>query len=110
MQNRDEIQFKLLQLLKDEPQLTQRELSKRIGISLGMANYCLNALIDKGWIKARNFLESGRKDRYLYQLTPAGIASKARLTREFLALKRSEYRLIQAEIEQLEAALEREAK
>jgi len=102
---RDEIQFKLLQILQDEPQLNQRALAKRMGVSLGMTNYCLNALIDKGLIKARNFLESGQKKRYLYQVTPQGIANKAQITRDFLARKRAEYLAIQAEIHALEASL-----
>ena len=96
-------------MLKEEPHLSQRELSDRMGISIGMTNYCVRALIDKGWVKAKNFLESGRKDRYLYQLTPAGITSKAQLTRHFLARKRQEYKAIQQEIAALEAALEKDS-
>lgn len=106
MTQREEIQFRLLQVLKDEPQISQRELALRMGISLGLTNYCLKALITKGWVKTRNFFESGRKDRYLYQLTPQGIANKAQLTREFLARKRAEYQAIEAEIRDLEATLE----
>lgn len=106
MTQREEIQFRLLQVLKDEPQISQRELALRMGISLGLTNYCLKALIGKGWVKTKNFLESGRKDRYLYQLTPQGIANKAQLTREFLARKRAEYQAIEAEIRDLEATLE----
>lgn len=110
MSNREDIQFKLLQLLKDEPHLSQRELSQRMGVSVGLTNYCVKALIEKGWVKARNFMQSGRKDRYLYELTPTGINNKLRLTREFLARKRAEYQDIETEIKQLEAALENESK
>ena len=106
--DRDEIQLALMRLLRENPTLSQRELSEHMGVSIGLTNYCLRALVDKGWVKAQRFLESGRKDRYLYQLTPAGIASKMQLTRAFLERKRLEYKAIQNQIADLEKDLQQD--
>jgi len=103
--DREAVQLHLLNLLRDEPQLSQRELSMRMGVSVGLTNYCMRALIDKGWVQAHRFMESGRKSRYLYKLTPAGVGRKLLLTRQFLDRKREEYALIQQEIAALEAQL-----
>jgi len=72
-----------------------------MGMSLGKANYCLNALIDKGLIKVRNFRNSQNKLAYAYLLTPKGIAAKTRLTAGFLKRKIAEYEALRVEIEQL---------
>jgi EPS-associated MarR family transcriptional regulator len=74
-----------------------------LGISLGKVNYCVRALIEKGFVKAENYRKSERKLAYAYLLTPTGITAKADLTRQFLSLKVREYEALRAEIEQLKA-------
>ena len=83
---------------RDAPELSQREL----GISLGKINYCLNALIDKGLVKVRNFRNSSNKLAYAYLLTPRGIDSKATIAVQFLKRKVAEYEMLKLEIEQLQ--------
>lgn len=100
----ESLDFELLDLLQREPDLSQREIASRLGISVGRTNYCLKALREKGAVKLKNFRASGRKLGYVYVLTPAGIARRARLAGTFLALKRAEYDRLKAQI----AALERE--
>lgn len=99
----DAIRYRLLKLLDEQPHLTQRELAKAMGISLGKANFCLRALIDVGAVKANNFRSSANKSAYLYTLTPRGIEEKARVTRRFLLHKMAEYEAIRKEIEELRA-------
>lgn len=82
--------------------MTQRELARALGISLGGLNYCLQALLDKGWVKIHNFQSSKRKLAYAYLLTPAGIAEKAALTGRFLKRKMEEYEQLRAEIKSLQ--------
>jgi EPS-associated MarR family transcriptional regulator len=101
----EEAGFQILRLLNENPELSQRELSERVGISLGAVNYCVKALIERGLVKAGNFSASQNKLGYAYVLTPAGIAEKARLTGRFLARKRAEYEALRMEID----ALSREA-
>lgn len=91
-----------MRLLVARPQLSQREVASYLGVSLGKANYCLRALIAKGFVKAQNYRKSSNKLAYLYILTPAGFAEKANLTREFLAIKVKEYEALGLEIEGLE--------
>ncbi|ALO46424.1 MarR family EPS-associated transcriptional regulator [Pseudohongiella spirulinae] len=102
----DEARYKILRALQAQPDLSQRELADQLGISLGKVNYCLNALIQKGSIKAKNFSKSEHKKRYLYLLTPAGIESKARLTRRFLQYKMEEFEALKAEIEDIRRDLD----
>ena len=97
-----ETHLKVLRYIEANPEVTQRELALQLGISLGKANYCLKALIDKGLIKARNFRNSNHKRAYLYNLTPSGIDAKARISVAFLRRKMHEYELLRAEIEQLQ--------
>lgn len=97
----DEYRYKVLKLLDDNPQLTQRQLAKSLGISLGKVNYCLKALVDKGMIKASNFKNSQNKKAYAYFLTPKGIEDKTRVTAEFLRVKLAEHRQLQRQIEEL---------
>lgn len=99
----DAIRYRLLKLLDEQPHLTQRELAKAMGISLGKANYCLRALIKVGAVKANNFKNSADKSGYLYLLTPRGFEEKAKVTRRFLDRKLAEYETIQREIEELQA-------
>jgi EPS-associated MarR family transcriptional regulator len=94
-----DVHFRVLHLLEEEPNLTQRDLSEKLGISLGGVNYCLKALIDIGHIKAGNFKKNPDKSAYLYLLTPKGIAEKARLTTGFLKRKMAEYQALKKEIE-----------
>lgn len=97
----DEAHYKLLRLIESRPQLTQRQLAHELGMSLGKINYCVHALIDKGWIKARNFRNSSNKLAYAYLLTPRGIEQKAAVTVHFLRRKVSEYETLRKEIRAL---------
>jgi len=100
-----EIHLKLLRYLQENPQVSQRELAEYLGVSLGKANYCLKALIEKGLVKARNFKNSAHKRAYLYLLTPEGIEAKVRISMRFLQRKTEEYEALHAEIEQLRIEL-----
>ncbi len=97
----DATAYALIKQLEDDPSLTQRALSRTLGISLGKVNYCLKALAAKGWVKIRNFEKNPNKLGYAYLLTPAGLEAKARLTARFLRRKMEEYEKLQAEIEAL---------
>lgn len=96
-------QLALLRLLADTPEISQRELSRALGLSLGKTHYVLHALLDKGLVKARNFSRSGNKLAYAYLLTPAGLNEKLRLTREFLARKEAEFEQLRTTIAALRA-------
>ena len=96
-----ETRFRLLRALESNPEISQRALAEELGVSLGKTNYCLKALIEKGWVKAGNFGRSKHKHRYLYQLTPAGLAEKTRITSRFLKRKLAEHEALTREIEQL---------
>lgn len=106
----DSIRYRLLTLLQENPELSQRDLAARIGISLGKTNYCLKALIGQGLIKIDNFRNSSNKSAYLYKLTPAGINAKVRVTRRFLARKLTEHAELTAEIERLRLEVEAEGR
>src|SRR5699024_6792560 len=97
----DETRYRILRLLADNPGLSQRQLAKEFGISVVKVNYCLKAILDKGYIKATNFKNSRNKSAYLYQLTPTGITAKSRATKRFLTRKQGEYERLAVEIEQL---------
>jgi|ERR1035437_3198323 EPS-associated MarR family transcriptional regulator len=94
--------LKLLREIDADPQLTQRELSSRLGLSLGKINFLIKAMIEKGFIKADNFKNSKNKIAYFYLLTPMGIEEKAKITYRFLKRKIEEYEKLEAEIQQLE--------
>ena len=102
MVDREEIHFDLLRRLEQNPDCTQRELSSEMGISLGKVNYCLKKLIEKGWVKAKNFHNSNNKTAYAYLLTPKGIEEKGKLTIEFLQRKIEEYEMLKSKISQLQ--------
>ncbi len=102
----EEIHYRLLKLLEERPELTQRELAGELGVSLGKANYCLRSLIEKGWVKAENFRNSHNKLAYAYILTPSGIARKIDVTRRFLKRKQEEYERLRREIAALEAEVD----
>jgi EPS-associated MarR family transcriptional regulator len=97
----DEAHYKLLRLIEANPEISQRELARVCGVSLGKVNYCLNALIQKGWVKARNFRKSDNKLAYAYLLTPRGVQQKAAITRQFLHRKIGEYESLRKEIAEL---------
>ena len=89
-------------MLQDNPDMTQREIAKKLGISTSGLNYCLKALIDKGWVKVQNFSQSKNKFGYIYVLTPQGISEKIALTSRFLKRKMQEYGELKDEIEALQ--------
>jgi len=97
--------FRVLRLLEDKPDITQRDIADELGISLGRVNYCLRALADKGMIKIKNFHNSNNKTGYLYLLTPEGISEKMALTEAFLKRKMDEYEALRTEIESLNQEL-----
>ena len=90
-----------MRLLEANPDLTQRELAEHLGVSVGALNYCLKALMEKGWVKMQNFASSKNKFGYAYVLTPMGLAEKASLAGRFLKRKLDEYEALRAEIEAL---------
>ena len=98
--------YRLMRLLEADPRVSQRDIARQLGISLGKANYCLRALIEKGWIKASNFTNNQNKAAYMYLLTPRGLEEKAVLTMQFLQAKMREYETLRAEIKEIQ----REAK
>ncbi len=102
----DETHYKILNLLQENPRISQRDLARELGVSLGKANYCLRALIERGWVKARNFQKSDNKMAYAYLLTPKGIEEKARVTVRFLKYKISEYEILKREISIMQREVE----
>jgi EPS-associated MarR family transcriptional regulator len=97
----EDTHFRIMRILQENPDLTQRELAEKLGISVGGLNYCLNALIDKGLVKMQNFSKSKNKFKYVYLLTPMGIAEKVALTTRFLSRKLEEYEALELEIHSL---------
>ena len=102
-------QFKVMDLIHKQPDISQRELAKQAGISLGSMHYCLKALALKGWLKAGNFKNNPDKSVYLYLLTPEGIKQKSKLAGDFLKRKRQEYIQLKREIDNLSGELDDEA-
>jgi EPS-associated MarR family transcriptional regulator len=102
----EDTHYKVLKILEQNPQVSQRELASELGVSLGKANYCIRALVDKGLVKASNFKNSENKRAYFYVLTPRGIEAKAKISVRFLARKMAEYEALRLEIEELKAKLE----
>jgi EPS-associated MarR family transcriptional regulator len=103
-------QLDLMRLLSEQPAASQREISARLGLSLGKANYLVRALLEKGLVKVQNFQRSDNKMAYVYLLTPSGVSEKVRLTRAFLAHKRREFELLKSEIESLQNEVETDGK
>lgn len=102
----DELRYKLLQQLEKNPQMSQRDMAKALGISLGKVNFCVNALLEVGWLKAKNFKNNQNKLGYAYILTPKGIEEKSRVTSRFLKRKLEEYEELSAEIEEIKRQLD----
>jgi EPS-associated MarR family transcriptional regulator len=97
----EETRYKVMRLLESNPRLSQRDVARELGISLGRVNFCVRALIERGWIKASNFKNSRNKVAYMYVLTPRGIEAKATLAMRFLVDKMTEYEKLRVEIEQI---------
>jgi EPS-associated MarR family transcriptional regulator len=100
-QLQEDTYFRVLRMLQENPDLTQREIAERLGLSTSGLNYCLRALIEKGWVKVQNFSESKNKFGYIYVLTPLGISQKISMTGKFLRRKMQEYDALKAEINSL---------
>jgi EPS-associated MarR family transcriptional regulator len=98
----DETRYRILKLLEADPHASQRRIADELGISLGRVNYCIQALIKKGLVKANNFRSNANKRAYLYLLTPRGIEEKARVTARFLRVKLDEYEILKRELEELQ--------
>ena len=101
-QLQEDTHFRVLGLLEQNPDLSQRELAKVLGVSLGGVNYSLRALVERGMVKVQNFKRSEKKLAYAYVLTPRGLSEKTRLTADFLKRKLEEYGALKAEIESLQ--------
>ena len=104
----EDTNFRLMQLLHDNPHLSQRDMAKALGVSFGGINYCLNALIEKGLVKIHNFSQNQNKFGYAYLLTPKGISEKTAKTGSFLKRKLQEYEALKAEIKALSLEMETE--
>ena len=102
----EETHFRVMQILHENPKASTRDVARALGISNGSAYYCISELVEKGFIKFKNFTKSTSKSHYLYQLTPKGVSSKAALTVKFLERKRKEYFDLRLEIERLEFELQ----
>ncbi len=100
-----DLHFRILHILEDNPDISQRDIAQKLGISLGGVNYCLKALINIGHIKIDNFNKNPKKIGYIYLLTPRGISEKIRLTSGFLKRKMDEYHSLKKEIESLQSKL-----
>ena len=100
-----ETHFRVMRLLDDDPSISTREIAHKVGISNGAAYYCVTALVEKGFVKLKNFRQSKTKANYIYELTPRGLRAKAALTVSFLERKRHEYEDLRLEIERLEHEL-----
>jgi EPS-associated MarR family transcriptional regulator len=97
----EENRYKLLKLLHENPEMNQREIATALDLSLGKVNFCLKAVIEKGWVKAGNFTRNPNKKAYAYLLTLRGIEEKTKVTKEFLERKQCEYEALKNEIEEL---------
>ena len=93
--------FRIMQILENQPDITQREIAQKLGLSTSGINYCLQALIGKGLVKMENFSQSKNKFGYIYMITPKGVSEKIRITALFLKRKMAEYTAIREEIEQI---------
>jgi len=105
IKHNSDLEYIILSKFIDNPHLTQRQLSKTLGLSLGKTNYLIRALFDKGWVKLNNFRKSDNKIGYLYFITPEGIARKSNLARKFLKRKSEEYTRLESEIQELQNQL-----
>jgi len=102
---KEEIRLRVMRLIDEEPKLSQRAIAERLGVSLGSINYCVQALVEKSWVKVGNFRRSDNKIAYAYILTPQGVAARISHTKQFLRSKTEEYRRLKAEIALLKTEL-----
>ena len=103
--HKSDTEYIILKILKDNPKMTQRQMAKELGLSLGKTNYVVRALVDKGWVKLTNFKRSDKKLGYIYLLTPEGVSEKSVLAQNFLKRKSEEYNKLKIEIEMLKNEL-----
>ena len=103
--HKSDTEYIILKILKDNPKMTQRQMAKELGLSLGKTNYVIRALIDKGWVKLSNFKRSDNKLGYIYILTPEGVTKISILAQNFLNRKSEEYNRLKKEIEMLKNEL-----
>ena len=101
----EDVHFRVLRALNESPELSQRQIAKDLGVSLGVINFCVQALVEKGQIKIQNFRSSSNKLRYAYVLTPSGVSQRVQLTASFLKRKVAEYEALKAEIAAVESEL-----
>ncbi len=101
----EQAQLRILKIIETEPEISQRRLAEVLGVSLGKTNYLIKALLEKGHIKAGNFLRAEDKLKYAYLLTPEGLRAKLELTRNYLSRKEQEYIAMKAEIESMRCEL-----
>ena len=105
--NQTETHYRVLRHIEANPEITQRELASELGVSVGKVNYCIKALIQKGWVKARNFTNNKNKAAYAYLLTPQGIEQKAQITVRYLKSKMAEYEALKQEIAELQSEVQK---
>ena len=110
MKNKQELEYRALKLLEQQPDMTQRQLAKELNVSLGKTHYLIKSLIDVGWVKLDNLRRSSNKWGYAYLLTPSGIIEKAVITAQFLTRKQQEYSDLQLEIQQLQEEVKQNQK
>jgi EPS-associated MarR family transcriptional regulator len=109
MTPQEQARFRILRLLEQNPELTQRQLAEELGLSLGKVNYLLNALVEKGQVKVGSFARNGGKlNKISYLLTPEGLHRRMAMTRSYLDRKTAEYQALQSELAELRAELEGE--
>ena len=108
--NNQELEYLTLKILEKKPELTQRELARELGVSLGKTHYLIKSLVEIGWVKLHNFQRSDNKWGYAYLLTPKGIVEKASISTKFLARKQKEYAQLQKEIAQLKKEVTKQKK
>ena len=104
-EHQEDAKLRVIQIISNNPQMTSRELAKKVGISNGSAYYLLTSLIDKGFVKLSNFKENSQKTRYSYMLTPKGIREKSLITSKFLVRKKKEFEALRREIDYLEESI-----
>lgn len=102
----EDTHFRVLRLLQEDPEMSQRELAAAVGVSVGGMHYVMNALVEKGFVKLGNFTSAADKRRYAYILTPKGLTEKAAITRRFLTRKMEEFEALRAEIDALTAEID----
>ena len=103
----DELEYRVLKWLQNNPNVTQRQLASELGVSLGKVNFLLKSLTQAGWVKLENFKRSDKKIGYAYLLTPSGLMEMAKITRSFLERKEVEYQQLNNEIQQLRAEVKK---